>query len=240
MISIEVYFDNLLRSSLVADVAANGKVSAVLPANTLLPNFEPYQVVYKQQGSTNYSTQRLYMINPSMLTAIDELRQFTNRINSKLRLDDLAFTDEDYLNCLKAGRDMFNGAVIPTGFSMINAQGAIYALWIKYAEHVALRTMYMDEGRTQFDYQGAAVQLTMDMTQYLESQDQSVMDYIQANVESIKTFLNRVGITKGDGSEAGGNGKGRRKHVPGATGVSAGPLSSYWGALDSRLNNFPR
>lgn len=240
MINVEIYFDNTLQFEAVADVDASGRVNAVIPAGTLLPNLTAYQAIYKQQGTTNYSTQRLYMVNPSILTAMDELKQFTNRINSKLRLDKLAFTDEDYINALKAGRDLYNGAVIPTGFSMMNAQGAIYSLWLRYSELYALRTMYMDEGRTMFDYQGAAVQLTMDMTQYLESQSQSVETYISANIETHKNFLNRVNITKGDGSEAGGNGKDRRKRVPGATGVTSGPLSSYWGSLDGRNDTYPR
>ncbi|QJT71065.1 hypothetical protein GR11A_00027 [Vibrio phage vB_VcorM_GR11A] len=219
-VRMEIYIDNELKYSDVRETDANGDVNVDIPANTLLPSLIPYTVVFTEVNTANYVTKTIYVMSPVMVKALQEIRNHIDRLNRKLRLDSLEFSDADYLQWLKTGMDWYNGAEYPTLITMTGARGPIYNFWMMYSQLVALRTRYLEEGLTSFDYGGAAITLTVDVTQFLESQAQFIETQIDKGINRHKAYLSKKGMTTGDGA----NFKG---FVQGSTGYTQSPL--IWG-----------
>lgn len=221
-IKADVYRENTLVSSTQLNTDANGRVELGIPDGTLSPSLIPYTVIFTdldvQKG--NFITVQHYSITPVILNAMTELRTYLDRMNTQLRLDSLHFADEDYLTMLKGGMDLYNVLGRSTDINMTAARGPIYGFWMICSQLVALRTKYLEEGLTSFDYQGAGIQLSVEVTQFIEAQSSFLEAQLDKAIDNHKALLHKKGTTTGDGS----NWKGS---VQGATGYSNSPL--IWG-----------
>ncbi|QJT70889.1 hypothetical protein GR7B_00091 [Vibrio phage vB_VcorM_GR7B] len=226
-ITAKVYSGNTLVQEQALETNALGDVSLTISEDLLQPSLIPYNVVFTEDGTSNYTSKNVYVQSPVIMQAAQELRLYVDRLNKHLRLDSLEFSDVDYMNWLKSGMDMYNSAARPTYITMTNARGAIYGYWMMYSQLVALRIRYLEEGLTSFDYQGAAIQLTVDVTQYLENQASFIEQQIEKGIENHKAYLAKKGISSGDGSAW----KGR---VQGATGATLSPMIRGGGNLSGQ------
>ena len=153
------------------------------------------------EGSEGFTQHNVWLVTPSILRALRDLRVYLDRLNRDVRLDGLKFGDADYMHWLEMGRDKFN-ALVFTDFTMTDATGPIRSLWLVCSQHEALRTRYLEEGLTSFSYNGAAVTLDVDTASVLDSHAGNLESHIQDQATRLKTNLGQKGLVAGPGSWA--------------------------------------
>lgn len=220
-ITLEVYLDNkLVLTDNTLQTDNDGNVTYNLSTTNLAPTLTPYVAIFREQNGQDYFMRRIFLMTPVMLKALEELRTYLDRLNRQMRVDSLKFSDTDYIAWLQSGRDHFNAIGKQTNISMINAQGAIYSFWLKCAEIIALRVKYLEEGLTSFNYSGSAVQLDIDVTQFIDGLLSKLEGEVDQHLPPLKEQLYRNGITNSDGSQVIPAGYAR-----GATGLTISPVT---------------
>jgi hypothetical protein len=190
-ISAQLFDENELKVEF--DNTFNGQIDLT----DFTVKLEPYTLIlYTDKG---FITERIYYINASILQAISDLSNYINRLNSTMRLNGLQFDDIDYLSCLNAGKNRFNLIGLSTNFTMTNATGAIKEYWLLCAQIHALRVRYLEEGLTSFNYEGAAVKLDVDVTQYIETTVQALESRLDTEGINLKKELHKRNLKSGDG-----------------------------------------
>lgn len=187
---------------------ANGWVfSGVLDTAQLMVSLVPYTVVWKYWASNNSSSifqesADFFVINPSIMTAIGDVKAKINKARTTLYgTPDLLYPQATILTWLRRGGDAFNGAYGQfTSFSFTNALGPIREFWLLEAELAAIQSQYLAEGEKAFNFQGAAISLDVDRTQYLDTAAQAIQSRLDNELKLIKTNLIIKGNTSGDGS----------------------------------------
>jgi len=203
--------------------------------NSLPAALEPFICSWKYFHSatpgTNYrETSRLFVLNPSMMNAVEDARATVNRARATLfNFADMVFDTNTLVSFLRRGMDMFNAAGgIWTGFDMTDATGGVRDYWIGYSEVAMLQAQALAEGEKAFDFQGQAIQLTVDRTQYYNQLAQDTLSRLDTNVRPFKQSLQNKGVTGGSGNVS--NVKGNSARV----GISIHPASQFgraWGGL---------
>ena len=164
---------------------------------------------------------RVYFVTPQVMNAVRDMRSILDRLNRQLRLDSLEHTDTDYLLWLQLGKDRLN-TLLNTNFTMIDATSSIRDLWLVASQIYCIRTRYLEEGLTSFNYSGAAVQLDIDVTQYLEAFASQLEDRLNNEAPMLKSRLHAQGTTSGDGHLT------QSSRVAGALGITAGLVTSRY------------
>lgn len=188
--------------------AADGYIyTGIFDTSLVSPNLEAFTVIWKYRSSNsgpyNMETAPCFVVTPSMMSAYSDVVKFLNRsyIDSNIapgtELDPVSV-----MSYLRMGMDMFNGAVVPTTFTMQNAQGGIRAFWLNYSMVYAARSQYLAEGMKAFQYSGQVVNLDIDRTPYWEQIASSLEAQITDQITNFKSNLYNKGITGGDGSNA--------------------------------------
>lgn len=201
---------------------------------SLIVNLEPYTVIWTYPADNNEvvtETSRLFMVNSSILDVAREVQSFINRAYTDGGIQPgTTFTTKDVLEYLRIGRDQFNGAIMPTNISMINARGPYRWFWVMYASAAACRAQYLVEGMKAFDYGGQEVTLNVDRTQYWDTMAQNLEQQANDQIKQFKTLLYKRGIQGGDGSSVA-----LQSGAVGCIGISihaASPLrAGFWGGL---------
>lgn len=181
------------------------------------PSLDPLYLM-SMDGAT-YTDKRVFFVTPSIMSAVKDMRSYLDRLNRQLRLDSLEHTDADYLLWLKAGMDRLN-LLLTTTFTMTLATGAIRDLWLVASQIQCLRTRYLEEGLTSFNYSGSAVQLDVDVTQYLDTLISQLETRLDNDATKLRLTLHNRGLTSGSGKYV------QQSAFAGALGVSRGPASS--------------
>lgn len=201
------------------ETIASGTISnrQTIDLASVKPSMIPlYCVIQNSQGYVDF---RVWKINPSIMTVMKDLRSYVDRLNMELRLDALRFADTDYLLWLEAGMNRWNGLPFSTTFDMTHATGAIRDMWLLCSQIQALRTKYLEEGLSSFNYSGAAVQLDFDVTPHIESVIQALETRLQEEGSKIKTQLYNTNQLSGPGTWRGQN------KALGTSGMSLGPVA---------------
>lgn len=181
------------------------------------PSLEPLYLLNTDGGT--YTDRRVFFITPSIIGAVKDMRSYLDRLNRQLRIDSLEHTDADYLLWLKAGMDRLN-LLLTTTFNMTLASGAIRDLWLVASQIQCLRTRYLEEGLTSFNYSGSAVQLDIDVTQYLDTLIGQLETRLDNDATKLRLTLHNRGLTSGSGKYV------QQSGFAGASGVSRGPAAS--------------
>lgn len=170
-------------------------------------SLEPYIVIWKYWDSrfpnnVYRESAKLFIINSSVADAIDDVKAKINKARTTLYgAPDLLFPPSTILTWLRRGRDMFNGYQgVFTSFTMLNAKGPIREYWLMCAEVGAIQAQYLAEGEKSFDFQGAAIQLSVDKTQYLDTALGQIQGRLDSELKPMKQNLIIKGNTSGDGS----------------------------------------
>jgi len=145
----------------------------------------------------------LFIINPSMMTAITDVRAKINKSHTTLYgSPDLLYPNTTVMTWLRRGCDAFNGAYgVFTNFSMTNALGAIREFWLMHAEMFALEAQVTAEAEKAFNFQGAAITLDIDRTAGFDSAIQKIQSRLDNELKSLKQMLVMRGCMGGDGSQ---------------------------------------
>ena len=168
---------------------------------------EPYIVVWKYWNESNPNlvyreSGRLFVLNPSILSATDDLRSMINRSKATIaHQQDMLFTIPALLVFLRQGRDSFNGAYgVLTQFRMSDATSAIRQYWLYFAAIDALRSQFLAEGEKAFNFSGQAITLDMDRTSYYESAASAIQSRMDNECKPFKLALLKKGIVEGTGN----------------------------------------
>jgi hypothetical protein len=212
---------------------SNGYVfSGVVPTASFTVSLEPYTVIWKYWANNNAAmvyqeSADLWIINPSIMTAVGDVKAKIAKARATLYgSPDLLFPTPTILTWLRRGMDAFNGAYGQfTSFTMTNARGPIREYWLLYAELAAIQSQYLAEGEKAFNYQGAAISLEVDRTQYLETAARDIQSRLDSEIKDVKVNLIIKGNTSGDGSA---DPTKLQTGAIGAVGISITP-ASMWG-----------
>ncbi len=195
-------------------------------------SLDPYTVswVYYNpangSGTKNRQIARLFVVNPTILQATEEMRGMINKaVQTIAHRQDMIFTVPALLAFLRTGRDGFNGAHgMFTAFTMTNAQGPVRYFWLKYAELHALRSQFLAEGEKVFNFSGQAISLDVDRTQYYSQLADNWQSILDAEVKPVKQNLIKKGVLGGDGNTSViGLGLG----ATGAVGITVTPATQF-------------
>ena len=237
--SVCIYWNNepIVPTKHVANpikVATGWMYEAKLNTKALPVSVDSYDVVwefYNDPAETFSESSKLWIINPSIRSAADDiLAKIQKAMASLYGAPDLVFTMPTVLTWMRRGKDLFNGwQGVFTNFTMTNAKGIVREYWLLCSELGALEAQYMTEGEKAFNFSGAAIQLDVDRTGYLDSMIGAIRSYLDSNLKPIKQNMTQKGYTDGDGSGTDGNGGIQASsRALGTVGISITPASA-WG-----------
>lgn len=223
-VGIEVYFGNLSVLPFTAVQPAYSVVSgwcyvAEVSTTNFQPDLVPYLVSWKYWDvagqPVSRESSRLYAITPSVLNAIEDIRQMVMKARTTLYgFDDAIFDVNTIVAWLRRARDLFNAACgMPTSFTMTDATDGVREFWLRYAEVSMMRAQYLAEGEKAFDFQGQAISLNTDKTQYYQQAASDLQQQLDNDIKPFKTNLIKKGLTGGTGNMVNING------IRGATGA---------------------
>lgn len=182
----------------VANVLATG--------NPFLAQLDAYILTWKfgitgRPSFTRY-TSEIYILNPSILAAVEDCRRMVAKAKmTLLGMPDAMFDDAVIIGWLRRARDMFNSAAGHLlEFTMTNATGGIREFWLQYAEVAMLRAQALAEGEKAFDFQGAEIQLNVDKAQYYNQLADTLQQQLDNNIKPFKQNILKKGAVGGDGN----------------------------------------
>jgi len=180
---------------------------ASVDTSSLQASVLPYVVSWKYWNSATPSrssreTSRIFVVNGSILNAIEDTRMMVNKAKTTLfNFADMMFDTTTLIGFLRRGMDMFNGSGgYMTTFDMTDATGGIRDFWLGYSEVAMLQAQALAEGEKAFDFQGQAIQLTVDRTQYYQQMADTLLNRLEANARQFKQNLATKGISGGTGN----------------------------------------
>lgn len=198
----------------------NAEINSGDPA--IMPSLVPYNVIWQYiTDKNNTESAYAWIVTPSILTAIRDLMSEINKARSSIR-DKPTFSAEDALLHLRLGGDFFNGFADTTMFTFTNATGPVRSYWLGFSKISALRSQFMYEAESNFDFQGQSIQLTVQREQYYESLAAAIENQIYEPAKSFKAILSKRGNINGDGNV---NPNAIRPGAMGCVGVTLSPVS---------------
>lgn len=241
---LEIYWDNEQVGSLV--VAAPGlgvdpiknasgwTYRARIDTSTMtMPYIKPWSMLWKYWRSTdpNFTqTERadLWVINPTISQAMEDMKAKINKARTTIYgAPDLLFPYSTILTWLRRAADAFNVSYgVLTSITFTNPSGPLREYWLMIAEMNALESQYLAEGEKAFDFQGAAISLTVDQTQYLDAMASKLQARLDNELKPIKQNIIMKGNQAGDGS---GDPRKLKTGAMGTVGISISPATPYYG-----------
>jgi hypothetical protein len=228
--------NTVLQANLPAVLAGGTAVSSgrqfSVNVNTVAVSaaIEPYSLLWSYQlnGRTHREQGKLFLVNPSILQAIDDVQSRVAKARTTLfGFEDAIFDPVTILTWLRRGRDFFNiaGGMITT-FTMLNATGGVREMWLRYAEVEALRAQALAEGEKAFNYSGLQVTLEVDKAGPYNEMAEKLASELDAIVKDLKKNLKILGLSGGDGDLANA---GYNPAALGYVGIGVNSISPNWG-----------
>jgi hypothetical protein len=140
----------------------------------------------------------------------------------------MVFDTQTLISFLRRGKDTFNGAGgYVTAFDMTDATGGVRDFWLGYSEVAMLEAQALAEGEKAFDFQGDAIQLSVDRTQYYNQAADNLRSRLENGVRQYKANLQLKGVSGGSGNVDGAT-LGRNKPFVGITVHPASQFGRYY------------
>lgn len=175
--------------------------------STVEPSLAPYIVSWKYHDaqtpwSSSRETARIFVINSSIMNAVEDARRTVNKARSAFfQAPEMIFDVQTIIGFLRRGMDTFNGSGgYYTAFDMTDATGGVRDFWLGYSEVALLEAQALAEGEKSFDFQGQAIQLTVERSQYYSSAAETLKSRLEGNVRAFKANLQQKGISGGTGN----------------------------------------
>ena len=171
-----------------------------IPANTLKQGV--YLGLFEFDGNT--FSQVINAVDLWTLNRLTELRMMADKVMKSIDLY-TGYHDSDLYFHLNNGLAYFNMLWVPTGFNLMEFKSSysplIFGLQV-CGLHSLLRSQYLAEGDSAFDYSGQPVQLSVDRTGFIEAElgrlDQLLESTVKpAKIQAIKRAesVGHLGIT---------------------------------------------
>ena len=147
-----------------------------------------YSILWTQGLDQFY--QKLNVITISTMLRVSDIRMYLDKVHKDLNMY-VGYRDSDLCFHLNRGLDLINSFKPITNWSLLGfsaggpQQLASYGLTAA-ACYSALNAQYLAEGDLAFDYSGQPVQLSVDRTQYIESQIGRLWDYLTTEFKPFK------------------------------------------------------
>lgn len=124
-----------------------------------------------QNANQETIVNRLYTVNGTMIRLMDDLRRFLDRIRNEATIPQLRLSDVDLAHFALQGMDKFNGTppVNNGTWGLGNLPPPFYES-VKIAACIRfLQAQFLATGYASFDFNGQAVSLSQNQSQYLEA-----------------------------------------------------------------------
>lgn len=167
-----------------------------------LPSLNPYMLHWYYNDDTMIGTSQSWVINNQISIAMHEMKASMERAMRYPGLIESAFTNADYVQFLKMGRDLFNSIGVLTNFDMTGADGQMYAWWLMCAKYEAAASRELEEAIKAFDFSGLSTSLNVDISQAYDNLKQTLWSQIESVIIPAKQRLAAKGVTTGNGSAA--------------------------------------
>lgn len=220
--------------------------TAAIDTSQLVMNYmKPWTLIWRfwdaEDNQMSESTE-LWVINPVVAQAVSDMRQKINKARTTIYgAPDLLFPVSTILTWLRRAADSFNTwAGVLTYITFTNPSGPIREYWLMIAELLALESQYLAEGEKAFDFQGAAISLSVDKTQYLDSMASKIQSRLDNELKPFKINLIYKGNEKGDGS---GDPSRLQRGAMGSVGISIHPATPWYSSMGPTarpINIFPK
>lgn len=206
-------------------------VNVLASGNPLVATLDPYLVSWKAVTSASSKSigrhsSELFIVNPSILSALEDTRRMVMKAKTTLFGDqDLLFDDMTMLGWLRRGRDLFNASTgLLTDFSMTNATGGVREYWLRYSEVAMLLAQSLAEGEKAFNYSGQSISLEVDKASVYQTMADALQSRLDNDIKPFKQGLLKKGAVAGDGNIAG---LALGSRTSSMLGISVHPASSF-------------
>lgn len=208
-------------------VTSDGYSYTIVLDTTQIPaSLEPYGVIWLigDDPITLHDQEQsaVYIISPTQVQAAKDLMLRINKARTSIG-DRPTFEITEMFSYLRRGMDWFNSIGAATNFNMTNAKYGTREFWIKFSEVVALRAQYMFEGETSFDFQGQAISLSVDRSQFYDGLASTIESEAVEATRVFKQQMAKRGNSGGDGSA---NPTSLQHGAIGSVGISLSPVSN--------------
>lgn len=152
-------------------------------------NAGEYGLVWTQGSYQFY--QKLVVIPLSGMAKLSDLRMYLDKVHKDINLY-LGYRDSDLWFHVNRGLSIINSIPPITNWTTASFTGSISMFAFAFdaaALWSALNAQYLAEGDSAFDYSGQPVQLSVDRTQYIESEIGRLWDYLQSEFKEAKKQL---------------------------------------------------
>lgn len=242
-VNLEIYWDNdKVGNSVVAApglpykplrTADGWLYEAYVDTSTMTMNYlKPWSVVWRYDNFSERAD--LWVVNPVISQAMEDMKAKINKARTTLYgQPDLLFPYSTILTWLRRAADYFNTAYgVLTSISFTKPSGPIREYWLMIAEMFAIEAQYLAEGEKAFDYQGAAISLSVDKTQYLDAMASKIQGRLDNELKPFKQNLLYKGNENGDGS---GDPSKLQRGAMGSVGISISPATPWYGSTVGSL-----
>jgi hypothetical protein len=164
---------------------------------------------YTIGGAPAHEYRQGFVVSVKTSAQISSLRMYLDQSQVMRWLGHMQFTDVELIDCLYRGIDRVN--IHPpqqSSFTPDNLPRELEHALRVAALHEMLNRLYLAEGMSTFDFQGASIQVTTDRTQYIQVKMDELNTWIDTHLSNIKNaFLSRgrVGVLHISVSQGGYN-----------------------------------
>lgn len=228
---LDIYFGN---AAVVTGIAASTSASrgesstatfSLSTATTLEPKFVEYNLIVRGTRSGQPYTVYcpLFITNPSIQSAIEQLRHFLSKARVSNQIASLNFTEANLFSYLQRGLDWFNGfPPAITTFNGTNMMGAVRNGWLFLSQYVGLLAQYGAENDLDFEFSGQSVTLRVGRKDGIETMLSRIDAELERTIKPLKSLLAKGGTTGGDGS-----GDGQGNFGPNAKAVGSAHVGNH-------------
>lgn len=168
--------------------------STTIPEGIFSSNTDYIAVwLMSDSGNTVVFTQVIHCASTWDMQKVSDLRMYLDKVAKAIDTYQ-GYRDSDLYFYLQQGAEYINSIVIPTNWTLQSYQ-TMYQLkncnyWLlEAAKWCALRAQYLAEGDSSFDFSSQPVTLTVDRSQYIESELGRIKDGLDNQFSQIKNQI---------------------------------------------------
>jgi len=193
-----------------------------------LAGFKPYIIewAYTAGGVVDRDYHFMYVVTPRVLVLSNSLRRFIDKARSKHPNPSLQYTEVDLIEYLNQGVSLINlSKPTLTDWSINACPPVLHMGLIQAGAYCALSAQYIAEGQAAFSFNGQAISLEVDRTQFIDGALGRIMQFIETQIPTAKRMWLRSG--------------GKTGNPGGILGINIGP-SLGWVSRGVRYDRFRR
>ena len=166
----------------------------VIPEGVFSSNTDYIAVwMMSDSGNTVVFTQVIHCASTWDMQKISDLRMYLDKVAKSVDTYQ-GYRDSDLYFYLQQGAEYINSLQIPTDWTLQSYQTMYQLRGLNYwlleaAKWCALRAQYLAEGDSSFDFSSQPVTLTVDRSQYIESELGRIKDGLDNQLEKLKNQI---------------------------------------------------